>query len=170
MRQFDSNAPALMDLHWFPLDSQCITYKLCMIMFECLCGSAPAYLADGKPLADYCVRTYPTYRLHIDTWENTVLLTYLFENTFSWCFLHDREHTFEFCITFSRVQHESRVIEPDYYHYKTKKVIIGINLKIVHISAFMPFTVIADHFIYSNSKTASQMTEILHVILCSSIV
>ena len=36
---------ALMDLHWLPYPQR-ITYKLCMIMFKCLRGSAPAYLAD----------------------------------------------------------------------------------------------------------------------------
>ena len=32
-------------LHWLPYPQR-ITYKLCMIMFKCLRGSAPAYLAD----------------------------------------------------------------------------------------------------------------------------
>ena len=39
-----------MEKHWLPYP-QHITYKLCMIMFECLCGSAPAFLAD------YCTST-----------------------------------------------------------------------------------------------------------------
>ena len=34
-----------MDLHWLPYPQR-ITYKLCMIMFKCLRGSALAYLAD----------------------------------------------------------------------------------------------------------------------------
>ena len=42
---FDHITPALMDLHWLPYPQR-ITYKLCMIMFKCLRGSAPAYLAD----------------------------------------------------------------------------------------------------------------------------
>ena len=45
-----SITPALMDLHWLPYPQR-ITYKLCMIMFKCLRGSAPAYLAD------YCTST-----------------------------------------------------------------------------------------------------------------
>ena len=44
-KRFDHITPALMDLHWLPY-LQHITYKLCMIMFKCLRGSAPAYLAD----------------------------------------------------------------------------------------------------------------------------
>ena len=36
--------------HWLPYPQR-ITYKLCMIMFKCLRGSAPAYLAD------YCTST-----------------------------------------------------------------------------------------------------------------
>ena len=47
---FDHITPALMDLHWLPYPQR-ITYKLCMIMFKCLRGSAPAYLAD------YCTST-----------------------------------------------------------------------------------------------------------------
>ena len=45
LKRFDRITPALMDLHWLPY-LQRITYKLCMIMFKCLCSSAPAYLAD----------------------------------------------------------------------------------------------------------------------------
>ena len=37
-------------LHWLPYPQR-IKYKLCMIMFKCLRGSAPAYLAD------YCTST-----------------------------------------------------------------------------------------------------------------
>ena len=50
LKRFDHITPALMDLHWLPYP-QCITYKLCMIMFKCLRGSGPAYLAD------YCTST-----------------------------------------------------------------------------------------------------------------
>ena len=50
LKRFDHITPALMDLHWLPYPQR-ITYKLCMIMFQCLRGSAPAYLAD------YCTST-----------------------------------------------------------------------------------------------------------------
>ena len=50
LKLFDHITLALMDLHWLPYP-QCITYKLSMIMFKCLRGSAPAYLAD------YCTST-----------------------------------------------------------------------------------------------------------------
>ena len=50
LKRFDRITPALMDLHWLSYPQR-ITYKLCMIMFKCLRGSAPAYLAD------YCTST-----------------------------------------------------------------------------------------------------------------
>ena len=50
LKRFDHITPALMDLHWLPYPQR-ITYKLCMIMFKCLGGSAPSYLAD------YCTST-----------------------------------------------------------------------------------------------------------------
>ena len=45
IRQPDHISPALVDLPVLPYTRQ-ITYKLCMIMFECLQGLVPAYLAD----------------------------------------------------------------------------------------------------------------------------
>ena len=50
LKCFDHNTPALMELPWLPYPQR-ITYKLCMIMFKCLRGSAPAYLSD------YCTST-----------------------------------------------------------------------------------------------------------------
>ena len=50
LKRFNHITPALIDLHWLPYQQR-ITYKLCMIMFKCLRGSAPAYLAD------YCTST-----------------------------------------------------------------------------------------------------------------
>ena len=50
LKRFDRITPALMDLHWLPYPQR-TTYKLCMIMFKCLRGSALAYLAD------YCTNT-----------------------------------------------------------------------------------------------------------------
>ena len=50
LKRLDHITPALMDLHWLPYPQR-ITYKLCMIMFKCLRGSACAYLAD------YCTST-----------------------------------------------------------------------------------------------------------------
>ena len=47
LKRFDHITPALMDLHWLPYPQR-ITYKLCMILFQCLAlrGSSPTYLAD----------------------------------------------------------------------------------------------------------------------------
>ena len=50
LKRFDHITPALMELHWLPYPQR-ITYKLRMIMFMCLLGSAPAYLSD------YCTST-----------------------------------------------------------------------------------------------------------------
>ena len=49
LKRFDRITPALMDLHWLPYPQR-ITYKLCMIMFKCLRGSAPAqWRIQGGP-------------------------------------------------------------------------------------------------------------------------
>ena len=50
LKRSDHITPALMDLQWLPYPQR-ITYKLCVIIFKCLSGSAPAYLAD------YCTST-----------------------------------------------------------------------------------------------------------------
>ena len=50
LKRFDHITPALMGLHWLPYPQR-ITYKLCMIMFRCSRGSAPAYLSY------YCTST-----------------------------------------------------------------------------------------------------------------
>jgi len=44
-RQFDHVTPVLRDLHWLPIRQQ-ILPKLAMIVFKCLHGLAPSYLAD----------------------------------------------------------------------------------------------------------------------------
>ena len=48
--QFDHIAPVLIDLHWLPYPQR-ISYKICLLMFKCLKGLAPAYLSD------HCVGT-----------------------------------------------------------------------------------------------------------------
>ena len=50
LKRSDHITPALMDLHWLSYPQR-IIHKLCMIMFKCLRGSAPAYLSD------YCTST-----------------------------------------------------------------------------------------------------------------
>ena len=37
--------PVLIDLHWLPYPQR-ISYKMCLLMFKCLKGLAPAYLSD----------------------------------------------------------------------------------------------------------------------------
>jgi len=49
-RKFDHNTPALRDLHWLPI-RQRILFKLAIIVFKCLHGLAPSYLADDCVLA-----------------------------------------------------------------------------------------------------------------------
>ena len=44
-RKFDHITPVLRDLHWLPV-RQRIKYKLAMIVYKCLHGWAPTYLAD----------------------------------------------------------------------------------------------------------------------------
>ena len=43
LKRFDHISPVLIDLHWLPYP-QCVIYKVCMLMFKCLKGLAPAYL------------------------------------------------------------------------------------------------------------------------------
>ena len=44
-RKFDHITPVLRDLHWLPVRKR-IKYKLAMIVYKCLHGWAPTYLAD----------------------------------------------------------------------------------------------------------------------------
>ena len=43
LKRFDHISPVLIDLHWLPYPQR-IKYKVCMLMFKCLKGLAPAYL------------------------------------------------------------------------------------------------------------------------------
>ena len=43
--RFDHITPVLIDLHWLPYP-QHISYKICLLMFKCWKGLAPAYLSD----------------------------------------------------------------------------------------------------------------------------
>ena len=43
LKRFDHISPVLIDLHWLPY-LQRVIYKVCMLMFKCLKGLAPAYL------------------------------------------------------------------------------------------------------------------------------
>ena len=43
--RFDHITPVLIDLHWLPFPQR-ISYKICLLMFKCLKGLAPAYLSD----------------------------------------------------------------------------------------------------------------------------
>ena len=43
--RFDHITPVLIDLHWLPFPQR-ISYKICLLMFNCLKGLAPAYLSD----------------------------------------------------------------------------------------------------------------------------
>ena len=50
-RKFDHITPVLRALHWLPV-CQRIIYKIAMLIFRCLCGLAPPYLAqDCVPLS-----------------------------------------------------------------------------------------------------------------------
>ena len=43
--RFDHIRPVLIDLHWLPFPQR-ISYKICLLMFKCLKGLAPANLSD----------------------------------------------------------------------------------------------------------------------------
>jgi len=44
-RKYDHVMPLLKDLHWLRVP-ECITYKLCVLVHNCLHGTAPRYLQD----------------------------------------------------------------------------------------------------------------------------
>ena len=44
LKRFDHISPVLIDLHWLPYPQR-VKYKVCMLIFKCLKGLAPAYLA-----------------------------------------------------------------------------------------------------------------------------
>ena len=144
LKRFDRITPALMDLHWLPYPQR-ITYKLCMIMFKCLRGSAPAYLAD------YCTSTSlvpgrsalrsAAHGDIVDSSHRTDwgLRSFALAGPSSWNALpvdlrsssfgldtfakHLKTHLsrqsthFWVCITFCRVRHGDSVTKPDYYYY-----------------------------------------------------
>ena len=43
LKRFDHLSPVLIDLHWLPYPQR-VKYKVCMLMFKCVKGLAPAYL------------------------------------------------------------------------------------------------------------------------------
>ena len=43
LKRFDYISPVLIELHWLPYPQR-VKYKVCMLMFKCLKGLAPAYL------------------------------------------------------------------------------------------------------------------------------
>ena len=44
-RKFDRITPVLKNLHWLPVAKR-IAYKVVMLVYKCLNGRAPSYLAD----------------------------------------------------------------------------------------------------------------------------
>ena len=67
-RKFDHITPVLRDLHWLPV-RQRIIFKIALLVFKCLHGLAPPYLADlCKPVADVAGRR------HLRSADTTTLL------------------------------------------------------------------------------------------------
>jgi len=55
-RRYDPITPLLMDLHWLRMPQR-IQYKLCIIVYRCLHGSAPGYLQSSIiPVSDTASR------------------------------------------------------------------------------------------------------------------
>jgi len=58
-RKFDHITPVLRDLHWLPVKSR-IDFKVATLVYKCLCGEAPPYLAE------YCVlKATPPGQMHL---------------------------------------------------------------------------------------------------------
>ena len=57
-----------MDLHWLKIN-ECITYKVCVLMYKCIKGMAPEYLSElvikdhGCSLRSTTLNKLPTIRL-----------------------------------------------------------------------------------------------------------
>jgi hypothetical protein len=49
-RRFDHVTPYLRELHWLKITER-IQFRLCVLVFRCLYGTAPAYFADSLHLA-----------------------------------------------------------------------------------------------------------------------
>ena len=45
LQKHDHITPHLMHLHWLKIN-ECITYKVCVLMFKCIKGIAPEYLSE----------------------------------------------------------------------------------------------------------------------------
>ena len=71
-RRRDHITPILQQLHWLPV-RQCVDFKIAVLVFQCLTGHTPVYLADDCQLAaDASAR-----RLHsADTAKCVVCHTY----------------------------------------------------------------------------------------------
>ena len=89
--RFDDNfiTPVLTDLHWLPFPQR-ISYKICLLMFKCLKGLAPAYLSDlcvgsaavvgraGLRSAARSDLVVPGHRTEWETLENTLVQSWFF--------------------------------------------------------------------------------------------
>ena len=133
------NLVLLMDLHWLPYpQQQRITYKLCMIMFNCLRGSALAYLADYLRSAAHGDIVVPSHRtdwglrsfavagpsswnvlpvgLRSSSFGLDTFAKYLKIHLFGLAYSRQGQH-FWIYITFCRVRHDDSFTKPDNYYY-----------------------------------------------------
>ena len=55
--RYDHVTPLLNDLHWLRVPERtCITYKLCVLVYNCLHDTAPRYLQEIQPVAEVTSR------------------------------------------------------------------------------------------------------------------
>jgi hypothetical protein len=56
-RKFDHIQPVLRDLHCLPI-RQLITFKAALLVYKCLHGLAPSYIAEGQPVSGIAGRQH----------------------------------------------------------------------------------------------------------------
>ena len=67
LSKYDHITPHLMELHWLNI-KECIVYKVCVLMYKCIKGSAPQYLSEvvikdrGCSLRSATLNNLPTAR------------------------------------------------------------------------------------------------------------
>ena len=67
LREYDHITPHFMELHWLKIN-ECIVYKVCVLMYKCIKGSAPQYLSEvvikdhGHSLRSTTLNNLPTVR------------------------------------------------------------------------------------------------------------
>ena len=69
---FSWATPLLQNLHWLPIQKR-VTYKLCVLIFDIVRGSAPSYLTDSCNICSDDRLRSASRGLFVQPWTNTKL-------------------------------------------------------------------------------------------------